>query len=381
MLLSERTGPSAVNRAGSVQSGQATRLRSPSSDTRACGSCSQPAVSTSLRSGFVAGGSSGAGPSLLDAGALSASSSASATRGRRRSAPAQPDLGVPTIGQRGDVDAPGSPRVNPASTPWRGSTRRGGRGIDGRQGARRYHHQHPRVEVGALDDAAVMSTTVSSRGRTSAMAQASCLRVVLSMRGVGAVSAGGTTRPRRPAAPSSSDLLCQTKRCSDRACRASTDVVGPPAAGRLTPLGSLRAVEAGGTSIDRTRPMRRRTSPGSSASISTTAWCRRWPTASSHASRSSTASHGDRTSGWCSSPDQPASARPHSPCRSRCVDGRPVAWVTVDEHNATPLSLLRSIAVAVHALEPLPPAVVDALLGGEQTWYTSALPFARLCAS
>ena len=56
------------------------------------------------------------------------------------------------------------------------------------------------------------------------------------------------------------------------------------------------------------------------------------------------------------------------------VDGRPVAWVTVDEHSATPLALLRSIAVAVHALQPLPTAVVDALLGGEQTWYTSALP-------
>ena len=56
------------------------------------------------------------------------------------------------------------------------------------------------------------------------------------------------------------------------------------------------------------------------------------------------------------------------------ADGRPVAWVTVDEHSATPLSLLRSIAVAVHALQPLPRAVVDALLGGEQTWYTSALP-------
>lgn len=55
-------------------------------------------------------------------------------------------------------------------------------------------------------------------------------------------------------------------------------------------------------------------------------------------------------------------------------DGRPFAWISVDEHDADPLVLLRHVAAAMHGLRPLDAAVVDALAPPSASVWVSALP-------
>ena len=60
-------------------------------------------------------------------------------------------------------------------------------------------------------------------------------------------------------------------------------------------------------------------------------------------------------------------------------DDRDFAWVSLDERDNDPLTLLRHLAAALDGLESLPPAVLDALTTpGESVW-TSAVP--RLTAA
>jgi LuxR family maltose regulon positive regulatory protein len=60
-------------------------------------------------------------------------------------------------------------------------------------------------------------------------------------------------------------------------------------------------------------------------------------------------------------------------------DPRPFAWVTVDARDADPILLLRHVAAALHAIEPLGPSVVEALAAPGTSMWTSALP--RLAAA
>ena len=51
------------------------------------------------------------------------------------------------------------------------------------------------------------------------------------------------------------------------------------------------------------------------------------------------------------------------------ADPRPFAWVALDRRDDDPVVLLRYIAGAIHRVEPVPPAVFDALAGpGGSTW-------------
>jgi len=53
------------------------------------------------------------------------------------------------------------------------------------------------------------------------------------------------------------------------------------------------------------------------------------------------------------------------------VDARPFAWVALDGRDDDALVFMRYIAAAIHRVEPLPPAVFDALSGpGGSTWST-----------
>ena len=53
---------------------------------------------------------------------------------------------------------------------------------------------------------------------------------------------------------------------------------------------------------------------------------------------------------------------------------RPVAWVSVDEHDDEPLALLRAVAAALNACEPLAQSVLRALRSDTESIWTSALP-------
>ena len=55
-------------------------------------------------------------------------------------------------------------------------------------------------------------------------------------------------------------------------------------------------------------------------------------------------------------------------------DGRPFAWVTLDEHDNDPLVLLRHLAAAADRIEPLDPSVVEALTGTEGSVWAAAVP-------
>jgi LuxR family maltose regulon positive regulatory protein len=60
-------------------------------------------------------------------------------------------------------------------------------------------------------------------------------------------------------------------------------------------------------------------------------------------------------------------------------DDRPFAWVSVDERDEQPIVLLRHLAAALHAIEPLAPAVLRALQRPGDSIWGSALP--RLAGS
>jgi len=56
------------------------------------------------------------------------------------------------------------------------------------------------------------------------------------------------------------------------------------------------------------------------------------------------------------------------------ASARPVAWVTVNRHSATPLSFLQHVAAARHEITPLPDAAITSLHAPEHAWATVTLP-------
>ena len=192
--------------------------------------------------------------------------------------------------------------------------------------------------------------------------------------------AGGRRGPDGRCVSFAADRLYRDKDATRRACGASTDVVEPPAT-TTHPLIRLGHVEAGGASIvpdaaDATAELARILSVyGHSCMVPTLA--------DGLVARQQILDRiaGRRDLAVVLVTGPAGFGKTTLAVQAAVADGRPVAWVTVDEHSATPLSLLRSIAVAVHALQPLPLAVVDVLLGGEQTWYTSAVAVAHRRAS
>jgi LuxR family maltose regulon positive regulatory protein len=55
-------------------------------------------------------------------------------------------------------------------------------------------------------------------------------------------------------------------------------------------------------------------------------------------------------------------------------DARPFAWISVEANDGDPLVLLRHVAAAMHAVQPLDPQVLDALADPGTSIWTSALP-------
>jgi LuxR family maltose regulon positive regulatory protein len=55
-------------------------------------------------------------------------------------------------------------------------------------------------------------------------------------------------------------------------------------------------------------------------------------------------------------------------------DARPFAWVSVDERDADAIVLLRHVAGATHAIRPLDPQLLEALVDPGDSMWTSALP-------
>jgi LuxR family transcriptional regulator, maltose regulon positive regulatory protein len=55
-------------------------------------------------------------------------------------------------------------------------------------------------------------------------------------------------------------------------------------------------------------------------------------------------------------------------------DGRPFAWVSIDEHDNDPLLLLRHVAVALDRIEPVDPRVPAALRSRGRSLWTTAIP-------